>query len=70
MTSAEIAIEALRKIEKHEKDCGERWGEATTELRYIKEKLDSHSVRWERTAWFIICTVGGGVLLLLVKPYI
>ena len=37
LTPTKIAIEALKKIEKHEKDCGERWAEATTELKHIKE---------------------------------
>lgn len=25
MTASDIAIQALKKIERHEKDCGERW---------------------------------------------
>ena len=37
MTASDIAIEALKKIESHEKDCGERWAEATTELKYKKK---------------------------------
>ena len=70
MTPTQIAIEALKKIEQHEKDCSQRWSEATVELKHIKEKLDNHSVRWERVAWFLISGVGLSVLLLLVKPYI
>ena len=35
----ELALEALEKIAQHEKECGERWGEATAELRQLKELL-------------------------------
>ena len=65
MTASDIAIEALKKIETHEKDCGERWAEATTELKYIKKTLEAHGKRWEKTAWLLIGTVGVSIVILL-----
>tara|TARA_B100000686_G_scaffold27460_1_gene27038 strand:- start:10770 stop:10982 length:213 start_codon:yes stop_codon:yes gene_type:complete len=65
MTASDIAIQALKKIERHEKDCGERWAEATTELKYIKKTLNEHGKRWEKTAWVLISTVGVSVIILL-----
>ena len=35
-TEMEIALEALEKIAQHEKECGERWGEATAELKQLR----------------------------------
>ncbi len=32
----DLALEALERIAQHEKECGERWGEATAELRQLK----------------------------------
>ena len=47
----DLALEALEKIAQHEKECGERWGEATAELRQLKDLVSSHARRWERLAW-------------------
>jgi len=67
MTSSDIAIKALKKIEQHEKECGIRWVEASLELKYIKETLNSHSSRWERTAWVLITTIGLSLVALYIK---
>ena len=56
-TNLEIAMEALERIAQHEKECGERWGEATAELRHLKEMAITHSRRWERLAWLVITVV-------------
>ena len=52
-TQLELAMEALERIAQHEKECGERWGEATAELRHLREMAMAHSKRWERLAWFL-----------------
>tara|TARA_R110002074_G_scaffold1126_3_gene6645 strand:- start:338 stop:562 length:225 start_codon:yes stop_codon:yes gene_type:complete len=49
-----VALEALEKIAKHEKECGERWAEALTELKNLKSATDNHAKRWEKLAWLII----------------
>lgn len=36
MNVEEIALEALERIARHEKECGERWAEAAVELRELK----------------------------------
>lgn len=61
--SMEIAIQALERIEKHEKECGDRWAEATAELRDLKRVTEDltrltqeHSNRWERLAWLVVGT--------------
>lgn len=53
----QLAVEALERIAQHEKECGERWGEATAELRHLKEMAITHSKRWERLAWLVITVV-------------
>ena len=53
-TEMEIAIEALERIEHHEKECGERWAEAVVELRSLKEATAKHAARWEKLAWLVI----------------
>ena len=70
LTPTKIAIEALKKIEKHEKDCGERWAEATTELKHIKEIVNKHGQRWERMAWFLISGIGSGILFIVMRALI
>lgn len=57
----DLALEALEKIAKHEKECGERWGEATAELKQLKQLAASHAARWERLSWLVIGTVFAGV---------
>ena len=53
-TEMEIALEALEKIERHEKESGERWAEAVVELRSLKETTEKHAARWEKLAWLVI----------------
>jgi hypothetical protein len=52
-----LALEALEKIARHEKECGERWGEALNELKTLRSATDAHAARWERLAWLVIVTV-------------
>tara|TARA_R110002020_G_scaffold52798_2_gene148175 strand:+ start:1748 stop:1957 length:210 start_codon:yes stop_codon:yes gene_type:complete len=59
MNVEEIALEALERIARHEKECGERWAEAAVELRELKSATESHAARWEKLAWFVIATVIG-----------
>ena len=53
-TEMVVALEALSKIEKHEKECGERWAEAVVELRSLKDATQKHAARWEKLAWLVI----------------
>jgi hypothetical protein len=55
--SLNVALKALEKIAKHEKECGERWAEALTELKNIKVATNNHAARWEKMAWLVIGTV-------------
>lgn len=68
-TPTELAVEALDRIAKHEKQCGERWAEATTVLRRLEIQVQSHAARWEKLAWYLIVTVGGGVAATLARAY-
>ncbi len=52
-----LALEALEKIARHEKECGERWGEALNELKTLRSATDAHAARWERLAWLVIAAV-------------
>ena len=56
-TEMELALEALDKIAQHEKECGERWGETTAELRQLKELAMSHAARWEKLSWLVVTVV-------------
>ena len=56
-TAMQLAVEALDRIALHEKECGERWGEAIVELRELRKVTDAHSARWEKLAWLVIATV-------------
>lgn len=67
LTASEIAIKSLKKIEQHEKECGAKWAEASLELKYIKKTLESHSARWERTAWVLITTIGLSLIMVYLK---
>ncbi len=53
----ELALEALERIATHEKECGERWGEAMVELRELKLATATHADRWEKLAWLVVGTV-------------
>ena len=54
--AVELAVEALERIAKHEKECGERWSEAMVELRELKKATDIHAARWEKLAWLFVGT--------------
>ena len=53
-TEMEVALDALNRIEQHEKECGERWAEAVVELRSLKEATEKHAARWEKLAWLVV----------------
>ena len=65
-TEMELALEALDKIAQHEKECGERWGEATAELRQLKELAMSHAARWEKLSWLVVTVVITGAASVIV----
>ena len=52
-----LAVDALERIAKHEKECGERWAEAVVELRELRKATDTHAARWEKLAWLVVGTV-------------
>tara|TARA_R110000765_G_scaffold412277_1_gene511868 strand:+ start:242 stop:493 length:252 start_codon:yes stop_codon:yes gene_type:complete len=52
-----IAIQALERIEMHEKECGARWSEAVSEIKSLRTASDANSARWEKLAWTVIGTV-------------
>ncbi len=56
----DLALEALEKIAQHEKECGERWAEATAELRQLKELAAAHAMKWERLDWLVVTVVVTG----------
>jgi len=56
-TPTALALKALERIAKHEKECGERWAECTVELRELKEASKAHAARWEKLAWLVVGTV-------------
>ena len=56
----DLALEAVEKIALHEKECGERWGEATAELRQLRGLAVAHSQKWERLAWLVVTVVVTG----------
>ncbi len=62
----EMALEALERIAKHEKECGERWAESVVELRELRRATDTHAARWERLAWLVIGTAISCTATLLV----
>ena len=53
----EVAMASLQRIEAHEKECGERWAEAVSEMKQLRIASDAHSERWEKLAWLVIGTV-------------
>jgi len=65
--SLELAMEALRRIENHERECSNRWSECMVELRNVKEAIQRNSNRWERLGWFIATGVGVALIFLLLK---
>ena len=61
-----LALDALERIAKHEKECGERWAEAVVELRELRKATDIHAARWEKLAWLVV----GSVLTTVVAAWI
>jgi hypothetical protein len=53
----EVAMASLQRIEAHEKECGERWAEAVSEMKQLRVASDAHSERWEKLAWLVVGTV-------------
>ena len=62
----EIALKALERIEHHEKECGERWAEAVSEMRQLRVASDAHSARWEKLAWLVVSTVVATAIIHLI----
>ena len=62
----EIALKALERIEHHEKECGERWAEAISEMRQLRIASDAHSARWEKLAWLVVSTVVATAIIHLI----
>jgi len=62
----EIALQALERIEHHEKECGERWAEAVSEMRQLRIASDAHSARWEKLAWLVVSTVVATAIIHLI----
>ena len=56
-----LALDALERIAAHEKECGERWGEAVVELKELRKATDSHAARWEKLAWLVVTTTVGSI---------
>ncbi len=65
----QIANAALDAIAKHEKECGERWAEATHELKALSLQVRAHSERWEKLAWIVIGSVLTGAVAIVVKEF-
>ena len=62
-----IALDALAKIERHEKECGLRWAEATSALKNLSEQAKLNSARWEKLAWLIISSLVAGAIAIFWK---
>ena len=43
-----LALKALEQIAKHERECGERYGEVVTQLSELRKQTDAHADRWEK----------------------
>ncbi len=52
-----LALQALQEIARHERECGERYGEVVSELKELRRISTSHAERWEKLAWLVIGTV-------------
>ena len=58
----QMALDALDKIARHEKECGERWAEAAAEMKLLGEIVRNHSARWERVVVAALGTLARGWL--------
>jgi len=65
-----LALDALQQIAKHEKECGERWGEAVVELKQLRAVTDAHAARWEKLAWLIITTTLAGIATIITSQIV
>ncbi len=52
-----LALQALEQIARHERECGERYGEVVIEIRELRKQTESHAARWEKLAWLVVATV-------------
>ena len=66
----QLATEALHLIAKHEKECGQRWAEATYELKSLAQQVENHSKRWEKLAWIIISTLLVAMVTTFLKTFL
>ena len=66
-TPTQIALDALKQIEKHEKECGERWSEATKEMKSLSKQLSNHAARWEKLAWLVCGTIVTAILAMIIR---
>jgi len=62
-TPTQIALDALDRIDRHERECASRWHDAHLELRALRE-------RWEKLAWLIIGTVLLGIVTVVVQSFL
>jgi hypothetical protein len=65
----QLATVALAQIARHEKECGERWKEATYELKALSHQVKAHSARWEKLAWLVVSTLVAGILTAFFKTF-
>ncbi len=65
-----LAYKALERIAEHERECGERWAEATVELRALKDATKEHSERWERVALLVIGATGTTLLAVITGVFL
>lgn len=65
-----LALQALDRIALHEKECGERWGEALAELKALRAATDAHAHRWEKLAWLVVASVMTGLIAMLLSQFL
>ena len=66
-TAMLLATQAIEGLARHEKECSQRWKEATDQMVSLKqavrratEATEIHAKRWEKLAWMV-----GGCLVAL-----
>jgi len=47
----------VRRLTDHEKECANRWGETTVELRELKHNVLENSKKWDKLNWYILTGV-------------
>ena len=63
-----LALKALEQIAKHERECGERYGDVVTQLSELRKQTDAHADRGEKIAWLLgsaVVTTGVSTWLLM-----